>query len=251
LSVPVSYSVQLPCREAESGDRRPTGGDVGPAPAADAPEVVTNVTLILVRHGETAWNRTRTIQGHIDIALNSTGQAQADAVARRLSGAAVAAVHASDLGRAWQTATAIAAPHRLPVVAEPDLRERHWGRLQGLRIEHIARHWPDDHARMVARDPYFAPDGGESIIELVARVRAVLMRIAAAVAGRTAVVVTHGGVLDAAYRIATNLPLEVPRPFVLANAAVNVLEGNGATWRVRCWGDVGHLGGIERRDELN
>ncbi len=191
------------------------------------------------------------IQGHIDIALNSTGLAQASAVARRLSGAPVAAIHASDLGRAWQTATAIAAPHRLAVVAEPDLRERHWGRFQGMSIDQIARHWPDAHARMVARDPHFALDGGESIAELVARVRAVLVRIATAVAGRTAVVVTHGGVLDSAYRIATGLALDAPRPFVLANAAVNVLEGDGAAWRVRSWGDVGHLDGIERRDELS
>jgi probable phosphoglycerate mutase len=206
--------------------------------------------LVLVRHGETAWNRSRKIQGHIDIGLNPTGIAQARATANELAGMPIAAIHASDLARAWQTAEAIAGPHRLAVIADPELRERHWGRFQGLRFEEIARDFPDAAASITARDPAFAPEGGESIETLEQRVRRALDRIGEKAAGQTIVVVTHGGVLDAAYRIATGLPLSAPRSFPLTNAAINVVERAAGRWAVRTWGGVRHLAALDRRDEL-
>lgn len=219
--------------------------DPGSAAARDDRSV-----LVLVRHGETAWNRSRKIQGHIDVGLNSTGIAQARATADELAGHPIAAVHASDLARARQTAEAIAGPHRLAVVADPALRERHWGRFQGLRFEEIARDFPAAAASITARDPAFAPEGGESIEMLAQRVRRALDRLGELAAGQTIVVVTHGGVLDAAYRIATGLPLSAPRSFPLTNAAINVVERAAGRWAVRAWGGVRHLAALDRRDEL-
>lgn len=208
--------------------------------------------LVLIRHGETDWNRSRTIQGQRDIPLNDTGFAQAAAVADLLKTLKVDAIHASDLARARQTAEAIARPHGLPVVAEPGLRERHWGRFQGLRFDEIRDIAPEAHARMVARDPGFVLEGGgESIEALVARVNQVLSRLARGRAGQTIVAVAHGGVLDAVHRIAARMPLDTVRSFELPNAALNVIDGDGQHWEIHEWARVDHLKGLARYDELS
>ncbi len=208
--------------------------------------------LILIRHGETDWNRSRTIQGQRDIPLNDTGLAQAQALARHLAAEPIRAVYSSDLARARETARAIAEAHGLSIVDEPGLRERHWGRFQGFRFDEIAHLAPEAHARMLVREPDYAVDGGgESIVMLVDRVREVLGRLARAHAGESIVAIGHGGVLDATWRIATGLALDAPRAFALPNAAINIIEGDGQAWQVREWAVTSHLDGLARYDELS
>ena len=220
--------------------------------AVNTPAIPSLTRLILVRHGETDWNRTRTIQGHRDIPLNEVGLAQARAVASRLGAEPIRAVYSSDLARARETARAIAAVHDLEVIDEPGLRERHWGRFQGLRFDQIEALAPQAYERMAARDPAYVLDGGgESLEALAARVRATLMRLGSSWRGATLVAVAHGGVLDAVWRLATGLALDAPRSFVLPNAAVNVLEGDGERWQIREWASTAHLDGLDRYDELS
>ena len=220
--------------------------------AVNTPAIPSITRLIMVRHGETDWNRTRTIQGHRDIPLNAVGRAQARAVASQLAAEPVRAVYSSDLARARETARAIAAVHDLEVIDEPGLRERHWGRFQGLRFDEIEALAPQAHERMVARDPAYVLDGGgESLEAVVARVRATLTHLGSAYRGATLVAVAHGGVLDAVWRIATGLALDAPRAFALPNAAVNVLEGDGEQWQIREWASTAHLGDLDRYDELS
>ncbi len=90
--------------------------------------------LLAIRHGETAWNVDTRIQGHLDVALNETGLAQAARLARALAarGEPIAAIYSSDLQRAWDTARALAEATGAPLVAHAGLRERHFGHLQGL-----------------------------------------------------------------------------------------------------------------------
>lgn len=219
-----------------------------PKPAA----IPAFTRVVLIRHGETSWNLSRTIQGHRDIPLNETGIAQARAVATSLAVGPLQAVYSSDLARARETARVIADAHGLAVIDEPGLRERHWGRFQGLRFDEIAALAPDAHARMVIRDPDYVLDGGgESITGLITRVRATLKRLADAHRGATIVAVSHGGVLDAAWRIATGLAFDAPRAFALPNAAINVIEGDGDAWQIRQWANVAHLAGLARYDELS
>ena len=80
--------------------------------------------LVLVRHGETEWNAAGRLQGAIDVPLSERGRWQAQCVARRLREEPLAAVVASDLARAMQTAAPLAAALGLPVTPEPRLRER-------------------------------------------------------------------------------------------------------------------------------
>lgn len=182
---------------------------------------MSETRLLLVRHGETSWNAQHRIQGRTDIDLNTAGERQARAVAQRLRSEPVAAIHSSDLLRAWRTAEAIGSALGLPVTPDAALRERDWGRFEGTRLADIAIENPADHARVVGRDPSFDAHGGESLEELALRTAQALRAIAARHVGKTVVVVSHGGLLDCAYRLAAGRDLASERDFSLLNAAIN------------------------------
>ncbi|HLY94218.1 MAG TPA: histidine phosphatase family protein [Gaiellaceae bacterium] len=89
-------------------------------------------TLLLVRHGETDWNAEGKLQGHTDRPLNDYGRRQASTLADRLAGEDIAAIYSSDLARAKETAEIVGARVGVPVVVDPDLREKNWGTWEGL-----------------------------------------------------------------------------------------------------------------------
>ena len=149
-------------------------------------------TLILVRHGETDWNRDRRVQGQTDLPLNETGRAQARALAEQLAGTRVDAVYASDLARARETAELLAAQRGLTVTLDPALREKDFGSWEGLTDVEVLDRFPD--AVRGAWGDAETPD------ELSARVLAALERIAARHPNEHVVVVTHGGPVRAVLR---------------------------------------------------
>jgi probable phosphoglycerate mutase len=201
----------------------------------------TSTRLCLVRHGETPWNSQKRIQGHIDIDLNATGEAQARALGRSLSGHRFAAVYSSDLRRAWHTAQIATAALGLTVSRAPILRERHFGVLQGITSLEASEQEPHAHRHHLARTPDYDFENGESLVEFSLRVMAGLEHIAARHAGGEVLAFSHGGVLDVAYRAATGMTLDTPRDFTLPNAALNWLEHCNGAWRVISWADSSHL----------
>lgn len=204
--------------------------------------------LIAVRHGETAWNVDTRIQGHRDIALNDTGRWQAAQVARALADEPIAAVYASDLLRAHATGAAIAQAAGAPLHAEAGLRERSFGLLEGRTFAEIEAELPDEARRWRQRDPHFAPEGGESLTLLRARVAGITARLAARHLGEQIVLVAHGGVLDVLYRLATGQALQAPRTWLLTNAAVNRLLWTPEALTLVGWGDTRHLDGAAREE---
>ena len=204
--------------------------------------------LVVIRHGETAWNAAGRLQGHQDIPLNALGRRQAAALAAALADEGLAAVVASDLQRAWQTGAALAAGLGLPVQAEPGLRERCFGMLEGLTHAEIEAHWPDHARRWRHREPGFAPAGGESLVDFQARCLATVDRLAAAWAGRAVALVCHGGVLDGLYRAATHVALDRPRSWPLGNASINRLLHTPQGLALVGWNDSAHLDGIAADD---
>jgi len=198
--------------------------------------------LIVLRHGETAWNVDTRIQGQLDIGLNATGARQAQQLGAALADETVAAVYASDLSRAWDTARAVAASLGLEVVAEPRLRERAFGHFEGRTFADIEANSPDEARRWRTRDPEFAPEGGESLIVFRQRVTAVAAELAARHPGDQVVLVAHGGVMDVLYRAATGQELQAPRTWHLGNAAINRLLWTPQGFSLVGWGDTAHLG---------
>jgi probable phosphoglycerate mutase len=196
--------------------------------------------LILVRHGETEWNRETRIQGQRDSALSPAGRAQARAVATRLAGEGAAHLVSSDLGRTMDTARAVSEATGLAIEPLPGLRERAFGIFEGRTLAEIEAAWPHEHARWRNRDPDHAMPGGESLVQLRRRVHDCLTGLAARGLA-SVIVVTHGGVLDAVYRIAMNLPDDAKRAWPLLNASVNRIDKTPDGWRVAAWGEVDHI----------
>jgi broad specificity phosphatase PhoE len=88
--------------------------------------------LLLVRHGETDWNADGRLQGQTDRPLSDFGRRQARELAEALQGEQLQAIYSSDLARARETAEIVADRLELPVVLDPDLREKDWGTWEGL-----------------------------------------------------------------------------------------------------------------------
>ena len=197
--------------------------------------------IIAIRHGETAWNVDTRIQGHLDIALNDTGHWQARQVARALADEPLAAVYTSDLQRAHATAQAIAQASGAPLVAEPGLRERSFGELEGRTFAEIEAELPEQARRWRQRDPHFAPEGGETLVQLRERIAATTHRLAAQHTEQLIVLVAHGGVLDMLYRLATGLDLQAPRTWLVTNASINRLLWTPQGLTLVGWADTQHL----------
>ncbi|HEX6762147.1 MAG TPA: histidine phosphatase family protein [Gaiellaceae bacterium] len=143
-------------------------------------------TILLVRHGETEWNRVGRYQGWADPPLNDTGRAQARELAEQLRAAPFDAVYSSDLRRARETAEIVAAPHAVEVVVEPGLREVNVGAWSGLT-----------RAEVEARFPGGERPGGETREEHIERVLAAAERIARAHPSDRVLLVSHGGTMRA------------------------------------------------------
>lgn len=197
--------------------------------------------LILIRHGETAWNRERRMQGQTDIPLSEIGRAQAAAVGQRLAKHSFTALYSSDLSRAWETAAAISSVSGHEIRRDVALRERTFGIFEGLTYPEMAQHYPDAHARFALRDPDYAVPGGESPRQFFERSLACLNAIEQAHRGERVVVVTHGLVLDTLYRAARNMPLEEKRDAPLLNASLNTFQRAEGAWVEISWADVTHL----------
>ncbi len=159
--------------------------------------------VLLVRHGETDWNRENRFQGHADPPLNARGWAQAAEVAERLAAEPVDAVYSSPLRRALETAEVVAARLGLAVEQAEGLREIDVGEWQGLTREEVADRYPAAFARWLDLGPGW--ERGETYDELTTRVLRELRSIAARHAGARVVAVTHGGPLRAVHAAAEDM----------------------------------------------
>ena len=197
--------------------------------------------VLLLRHGQTAWNAEQRLQGQLDVPLDTVGQRQVAQMAAVLAGEDLAAIYSSDLKRALDTALALARVTGLPVIQDKALRERGFGRLEGLTYAEVDALWPDDALRWRRREPDFGPGGGETLRAFYARSVAAVTRLALPHPGQTLAVVAHGGVLDCMHRAATGLDLGAPRTWQLGNATVNRLLFTGEHFVVVGWDDRAHL----------
>jgi broad specificity phosphatase PhoE len=159
-------------------------------------------TLLLVRHGETDWNRDGRWQGHSDTRLNEAGRRQARELAEAVHD--VDAIYSSDLARARETAEAVGERLGLEVRLDPRLRERSFGAWEGRTGAEIESEFAEEHRRWQSGDG-FGADDAEPFDGFAARVRSALDEILERHPGETVLVVAHGGSIRVIHALAAGL----------------------------------------------
>jgi broad specificity phosphatase PhoE len=167
------------------------------------------LTLLLVRHGQSAWNAAGLLQGQTaHVPLTELGHAQAAAAARELARLRPGRLVSSDLRRAVQTAEHCARATGLPVTTTPALREQGYGVLEGRPSRELwdVVDWTD---------PHWSAEGGESLAQLHARVAAFLDGLRRRPPADVVALVTHGDTIRAVRAVVAGagpeaLPAETP-----------------------------------------
>jgi probable phosphoglycerate mutase len=148
--------------------------------------------LILVRHGQTEWNRVERFRGRADVPLNETGLAQAAATAQRVAQEwKPAAVYSSPLSRAVKTAEAIATNLGLAVQVLDGLADIDYGEWQGLTNEEVRQRWPEQWELWYRHPEIVSIPGGETLADLRSRAMTTVAGVAAQHLGQTVVLVGH------------------------------------------------------------
>lgn len=175
------------------------------------------MSIVLVRHGETALNAARVLQP-AETPLSARGQAQAQALARRLAATRrVAAIVSSDLPRAWATAEAVAAQVGLSVQPSALLQERNFGALRGQPYDTLG-------FDPLVMEP--APPGGESAADFERRVQAAFSEMCRlhGAAAADLVVVTHGLLIRRLLAGPLRMGAEALRDLHLGNTSVSIFD---------------------------
>jgi broad specificity phosphatase PhoE len=177
-------------------------------------------TIVLVRHGETDWNREHRFQGHADPPLNDAGRAQALALADELRAEHVDVAYTSPLRRAYETSVILAAHLGLEPIVDEALKEVDVGSWSGLTRDEVALRFPDGYARWL--DYGHGWKDGETYEDLGQRVVAGLVTIAARHPDSRILAVTHGGPIRSALGAADGIGFEDARRSinVVGNCAV-------------------------------
>lgn len=204
--------------------------------------------LVLVRHGETEYNRADVFRGRVDLPLNERGRAQAEAASRYLEGEVFEAFYSSPLARSIQTARAIAAPHGGHVEALEYFIDVDYGEWSGKSIEEIGKAWPQEFASW-AEDPESTVfPGGESVREVRERLRTGLEWLASRHAG-TVLLVGHKLINRMVICIVLDLPTRGIWKVEQSNCAINVIDRGERGWVLRRMNDVAHLRGLESNEQ--
>jgi len=176
--------------------------------------------LILVRHGETEWNIKHRVQGSRDIPLNRKGLEQAKKAGLRLKNEPIDIIYSSGMRRAMQTAAAIRRFHKVPVRYSSLIKERDFGKLEGMHRDKYRR------IREQSGLPFhlYRPPGGENYVDVSRRVRKFLAMIRKKHSRETVAVVSHGGIIRTFITLITKRPLVNVHEIEQHNAAVNIIE---------------------------
>lgn len=208
-------------------------------------------TWYLVRHGETEWNRTGRMQGHLGVPLNAEGRHQATLLAGRLRNVEFSAIYSSDLARAAETARIIADGRDLAITADSDLREFSGGEWEGLTLEEIETRHPGLLAERIEAggNMGWSAPGGESAIDALQRVRRFSTRANAKLdAGENILVVAHGGTLRALVVCLLDLADTDFWKFHVDNTALAIVSDHDGSRVLESWNDTHHLANADSSD---
>jgi probable phosphoglycerate mutase len=209
--------------------------------------------VYLVRHGATALTAEDRFSGAIGVDLSDDGRRQVRLLAERLSGDTIGAIYCSPLSRTLETASILAAPHKLTPQTDDGLREISHGRWEGMSRREVEERFHGEYAAW-EMDPFtVAPEGGESGVAVLARALPVIRDIVARHEGQTVLVVSHKATIRLV--ISSLLGFD-PRGFRdrldQSPACLNVLEFKDAVRaRLMLFNDVSHYRDWPRRPEAS
>jgi probable phosphoglycerate mutase len=214
------------------------------------PASIGMTDFLLIRHGETAWNRELRFQGQLDVPLNEMGLEQAKRLKTRMAqalaewqaqGRVPTRLISSDLLRAQQTAQPVAEVLGHICILDAGLREQCYGVFEGMRSPDIQAQHPEAWQRWLSFDADVAVEGAETTRVFHDRVITALQELAQQYVGEHVVVVTHGGVLDMVWRHAQALSLNGPRVCDIPNAGLNQVAWRDGALHIQAWADAAHL----------
>ena len=198
--------------------------------------------LLLVRHGDTELNSAQRYWGQTDVELSAAGLRQAERLHDRLATQKIDTVYSSDLKRTSVTAEIIASGHRLDVITCAELREIHFGELEGLTFDDISRLHPEVTELWLSWSFRLKFPGGEGVDELNNRVRKFLSRLEKHTAEETALIVAHAGPLRLLLCHLLDLEPQRWRQFRIDLGSLTILETHSQGAILNLLNDVSHLG---------
>ncbi|OGS56470.1 MAG: hypothetical protein A3K60_02960 [Euryarchaeota archaeon RBG_19FT_COMBO_56_21] len=152
---------------------------------------MTELELILIRHGVTDWNEGGIFRGHEDVRLNAVGIAQADATAEVLKDRVFEAVYSSPLKRAFVSARRVALPHEIDVRPHDGFLDVSYGAWQGLKESTVKEKYPVAYDKWLKTPAKVKFPGGENMKKAWKRVNSALRELLFMHGTGTVVIVTH------------------------------------------------------------
>ncbi len=201
-------------------------------------------TIFLVRHGESASNAEKYFAGWLDSPLTALGRKQAHLLRKRLAREGIGRVFCSDLSRARETAELLSL--RCPVVYSRALREKNYGKLEGVN-------WGEDGPKYARyhSDAYARPPGGENCVDVQKRVVSYFNSSLLCAREEKVLVVSHHGpiVLLACHLL--GMPVKNWRKLRLGNCGLCILTVEDGVWRLKLWNSLSHYGLLTFRPLLS
>lgn len=201
--------------------------------------------LYLVRHGESAWNVQQLYTGQTDVPLSEVGALQAERVSAKLGALSFAALYASPLKRARDTAHLLSDLLEMPLHLDPRLAEIHHGAWEGSPAAVVQEQYADEYLAWRTQPHRVKMPDGESLDDVAERVQSFLQEILAKHSGGNVLIVSHDAVLRVIVLQVLMMGLEYFWRWRFDNASVSVVERlNDGHFRLALLNDVHHLEGV-------
>jgi broad specificity phosphatase PhoE len=197
--------------------------------------------FILIRHGQTEWNRTERFRGHADIPLNETGRIQAHKIAARLAAEPIDALYSSPLQRAVQTAEPLAETHHLPIQQQEGLIDINFGALEGLTVDEARQAFPEVIEKWLAAPGRVKFPKGDSLRAVRARIEKLLAELAAQHPNQTVALVSHKVTCGAMLCYVIGLDADALWNIAQDNGCINRFETRDQGFVITLLNDTSHL----------
>jgi len=202
--------------------------------------------IMLIRHGQTEWNREHIFRGRADVPLSATGFRQAEALASSLAREQISAVYSSPLKRAYATAEHLCGPYLPAPQVSDGLTDMCYGEWEGKQHDQVEREYPELHGRWATQPHLVRPPGGETLGEVRERASAALHEIALRHPDATVAVVSHRVVNKVLICAALGLGDDAFWRIRQDTGCLNILEWDEGRLAVVLLNDTCHLRGLEK-----